>query len=140
MKVVVAVFATLLLVMTLACGDSADLDLEGANGANVSVTQPTDPHGQPTCNVDFPCRVNEEMRCVGETTYRKTETRSCEYYCGDDPCSGAACEAVGPVLDCPVGQACIRDWTHGHHCAPADSVPGWLRGQQVSEGLVPLQP
>ncbi len=135
MKAVIALSTALLLSLTLACSDLADQDIEGSNNANVQ--NQVDPNNQGMCYVDFPCRANETMHCAGAATYRKTETLGCENFCGGSPCSGAACVDKGPMLQCPLGQVCIRDWRYGHHCAPPDSGPDWMIQQQVSEGLVP---
>ena len=132
-QMMIVATVVLSLALTAACDQGPDLDAEGGN----AITNSVDPYGNPTCAVDFPCRLHEDRHCVGPATYRMTETRPCEDYCNGEVCSGAACEAVGPVLSCPVGQVCIRDWAHGHHCAPAESGPQWVELQQVGEGISP---
>jgi hypothetical protein len=81
------------------------------------------PGGEICCYADSPC--GGSYACVDEHTYRAQREVPCEEACGCQPCSGASCEVVGPILECPAGTVCrprANDPTDAT-CVPAGSSP-----------------
>lgn len=67
-------------------------------------------------SIDFPCQ--QEFECLGNYTFRKNKTRSCQDE-GYDPkcCSGATCQ-FGGVESCPADSLCVQgSWGNGA-CLP----------------------
>lgn len=71
----------------------------------------------PRCEVDFPCTM--KFQCVGAAQWRALHTIDCSEICGDRPCSGGRCEAIGDIIDCPIGQVCNYGDSNLHsECRP----------------------
>ncbi len=72
--------------------------------------------------IDFPC--SKGFECLGNTTFRKNTTLSCQDL-GYDPkcCSGAMCQQGG-VQECPANMLCVKQWNSGACVAKNCGGPG----------------
>lgn len=63
---------------------------------------------QITCFVDFPCMDWQAWSCTSDRGGRYNESKSCEYRCGSEPCSGGSCEPTGATFACASGTRCVE--------------------------------
>ena len=106
----------LLVVVACSVGCASRVDSSAPDDARADAdADAVSDEGRITCFVDFPCMTWQAWTCTSENGGRYNESKSCEFRCGSEPCSGGSCEP-GAAFACASGTRCVElspEWSDG---------------------------